>query len=400
MYKNKTKALLCALLLSATAMAQETITNKEGSDYTFKVVVDNEASGVVSQGNTGTCWSFSTLSFFESELKRLGKGDHNLSEMFIVRKAYEDKAEMYVRMHGKNNFDEGGAFVDIPHVIRQYGIVPEEVYKGLNYDSELHNHSEMAEILRSTMDAVVKNKQGSLTPQWDEAVDGILDAYLGKIPEKFTYQGKEYTPQSYAESLGLNLDDYVSISSFTHHPYYTQFVLEVPDNWTFGRSYNVPLNEMMEVMDYALNNKYTFAWGADVSEKGFSFRNALAIVPENEADIDVKGKDNKHFNDAGADKESSAFETPKPEKNITAEMRQKAFDNYETTDDHGMHATGIVEDQKGNKYYIIKNSWGTKYNDCDGYFYASEAYVKYKTINFMVHKDGIPKEVKKKLGIK
>ena len=396
------KIILIALgtTLYINLIAQEFITNKKGSEYKFTVIVDNEASDVVSQGRTGTCWSFSALSFFESELKRLGKGEHNLSEMFVVRKAYEDKARMYARMYGLSNFDEGGAFVDIPYVIRKYGIVPEEVYKGLNYGSESHNHAEMAEILKSTMKAVVSNPQKTLTTQWPEAISGILDAYLGVVPEKFTYKGKEYTPKSYAQSLGLNMDDYVSITSFNHHPFYHPFVVEVPDNWTYGQSYNLPLHEMIEVMDNALTNGFTFAWGSDVSEKGFSFKNGLAIVPENEDDINVKGKDNKHFNDAGADKQSSAFDTPKPEKKITQEMRQAAFDNWETTDDHGMHATGILKDQNGTKYYIIKNSWGTDYNECDGYFYASETYVKYKTINFMVHKDGLPKDIKKKLNIK
>lgn len=397
---KKYGVLLIGAALSISSFAQETITNKEGSEYKFTVLKDNDASDVVSQGRTGTCWSFSTLSFFESELERLGKGKHNLSEMWIVRKAYEDKARMYARMYGKSNFDEGGAFVDIPYVIKKYGIVPEEVYGGLNYGSESHNHAEMAEILRKTMDAVISNKQKTLTTQWDDAVSGILDAYLGKIPESFTYQGKKYTPESYAASLGLNMDDYVSLTSFTHHPFYSQFVIEVPDNWTYARSYNLPMDELVSTMESALMNGYTTAWGADVSEKGFSFKNALAIVPENDDDINVKGKDNKHFNDAGADKKSSAFETPKPEKKITQEMRQEAFDSWATTDDHGMHATGVMKDQNGTKYFIIKNSWGTKHNDCDGYFYASETYVKYKTVNYMLHKDGIPKDIKKKLGIK
>lgn len=226
-----------------------------------------------------------------------------------------------------------------------------------------------------------------------------MDAYLGEIPKEFEYKGKKYTPQSYAKSIGLNMDDYVAITSFTHHPYYESFVLELPDNWAFGKAYNVPLNEMIEILDNAIMNGYSAAWASDVSEKGFSFKNGLAIVPEDESTIAVKGRDKKHFNDAGADKVSNAFDEPVKELEITQEMRQVGFDNYKTTDDHGMHITGIVKDQNGTKYYIVKNSWGTG-NHNDGYFYASAPYVKYKTTNFMIHKDGIPANIKTKLGIK
>ncbi len=402
MNKKILAALGCGILISLSTFAQENkkSNKKEGSKYEFTTVKLLDATPVDSQGRTGTCWSFSTLSYIESELMRMGKGEHNLSEMWIVRKAYEDKARKYVRMHGKSNFDEGGAFVDIPHVIKKYGIVPQEVYKGLNYGTNTHNHAEMAEILKAMMDAVIKNPQRSLTKQWDDAISGVLDAYLGEAPEEFMYRGKKYTPLSFAASLEMNMDDYVSITSFTHEDFYTKFPIAVPDNWTSAQSYNLKLDEFMDVMDQSVMNGYTFAWGADVSEKGFSFRNGLAIVPENLEDLSVKGSANKNFSDGGAEKKSTAFEEPKPEMKITQEIRQDAYDNYETTDDHGMHAVGIVKDQNGTKYWIIKNSWGLKYNDCDGYFYASEAYLRYKTLNIMIHKDAIPKKYKKMLNIK
>lgn len=377
-------------------LAQDTLRNKKDGNYIFTIKKDIEANEVQNQNRTGTCWSFSALSFVESELMRMGKGKHKLSEMYVVRKAYEDKAENYVRMHGMANFSQGGAFHDIPHVISKYGIVPQEAYKGLNYGLDEHNHSEMEAALKGILDAVIKNKQGNLTTSWKRAFSAVLDAYLGPVPEKFNYQGAEYNPKSFADHLGLDMDEYVIISSFTHHPFYEDFVLEVPDNWLWEEVENIPLDEMMEVMKNAVMNGYSIGWAADVSEKGFSFKNGLAIVPENDEDLKVKGKDNKHFNDAGADKSGSQFDTPGEELQITQEMRQSAFDNYKTTDDHGMHFTGLVTDQNGNDYFIVKNSWGTKHNDCDGYFYASMPYVAYKTMNIMVHEDALPKELKKK----
>ena len=375
--------------------AQDTLRNKKDGNYIFTVKSDIEANDVQNQSRTGTCWSFSALSFMESELIRMGKGKHKLSEMFVVRKAYEDKAMNYVRMHGSGNFSQGGAFHDIPYVIAKYGIVPQEAYKGLEYGLENHNHSEMEAMLKGMLDAVIANKQGKLTTSWMKAVNAVLDAYLGELPENFEYNGKSYTAKSFAESLDMNMDDYVVISSFTHHPFNSEFVLEVPDNWIWESVYNVP---MMSLMKNAVANGYSVGWAADVSEKGFSFRDGLAIVPEDENALKTKGKDNKHFNNAGAKKEGTQFDSPGPEKEITQELRQEGFDNYKTTDDHGMHFTGLVADQDGNEYFIVKNSWGTAYNDCDGYFYASMPYVAYKTINFMVHKDALPKALKKKMN--
>ena len=393
------------LFISYTSYAQNKFeTNRKGSNYRFKVIKDLEVNDVQDQGRTSTCWSFSSLSFFESEILRLKNETHNLSEMFIARNAYLGKAENFLRMYGTFTFGPGGAFHDIPWVVRRYGIVPEEIYNGLLDGASKHQHAEMEAILESAMKALAKKPQnGKLTSNWKRAVEGILDAYLGDLPEntedfKFTYQGKEYTPKSYANSLGLNMDDYVSLTSFSHHPFYSKFVLEVQDNWALQSSYNLPIDEFMEVLEKIVLNGYTFAWGADVSEKGFGYRDALAILPEDESTIRKKGNDNKRYNNAGAVREGNAFIDPVKERNVTQKERQIAFDNQETMDDHGMHVTGIVEDQNGTKYFIVKNSWG-KTNELDGYFFASFSYVKYKTLNILVHKDALDKKLQKKLGI-
>ena len=402
----KNLLIISISFMSLGVFSQEKFeTNRKGSDYKFKVLKDLEATDVQDQGRTSTCWSFSSLSFFESEIIRLKNERHNLSEMFIARNAYLGKSENYLRMYGTFTFGPGGAFHDIPWVIKRYGIVPEEVYKGLNYGSTTHKHSEMEAVLDGAVKALAKKPQnGKLTPVWKDAVEGILDAYLGELPSNiedfnFTYKGKQYNPKSFSKSLGLNMEDYISITSFSHHPFYSQFVLEVQDNWAMQSSYNLPLDEFINLMEQAIMNGYTFGWGADVSEKGFGYRDALAIVPEDESTIQKSGKDSKRFNDAGAIRVSNAFIFPVKERNITQEDRQIAFDNQETTDDHGMHVTGLVEDQKGTKYFIVKNSWGES-NDRDGYFFASFPYVKYKTLNIQVHKDVLSKDLKKKLEIK
>ncbi len=395
-----------ATAFSLSVSAQETFSNKKGSEYKFTTIVDLDETAVENQNRTGTCWSFSSLSFFESELIRMGKGEHNLSEMYIVRNAYIGKAENYLRMYGTFNFGQGGAFHDIPWVIERYGIVPEEAYKGLEYGEDAHNHDEMEAMMSAAVKALAAKPQGDkLTPNWKKAFEGIVDAYLGEIPTnveefKFSYEGKDYNPKSFADELGLNMDDYVSLTSYTHHPYYRPFVLEVQDNWAMRTGYNLPLDELMKVMKESLKSGYTFAWGADVSEKGFSYRDALAINPEDPSTIKTKGSDEKFFNSAGAEKISNAFLSPTKEKMVSQEERQMAFDSQETTDDHGMHITGLIKDQNGTIYFVVKNSWGTDHNECDGYFYASEAYARYKTMNILIHKDGIPKDIKKKLGIK
>lgn len=396
---NTILGLVAIIGIINISYSQDTIRNKKGGGYLFTKVVNYDATPVQDQSNTGTCWTFSALSFFESELLRMGKGTHNLSEMYVVRYGYIDKADKYVRMHGKSNFGQGGAFWDIPYVIKNYGIVPEDVYSGKNYGSDKHNHAELESMLNAMVKTITENPQKSLTSSWKKAYTAVVDAYLGTIPENFTYQGKKYTPQEYTNSLGLKMDDYVTITSYTHHPFYQKFVLEVEDNWASQSVYNLPVEEMMQVLNNALNTGYTVAWATDVSEKGFSFKNGLAIVPEDESNVTKKGEDNKHFNNAGADKTGTPFDAPCTEKTITQQNRQEAFDNYQTTDDHGMHITGIYKDQTGKIFYRVKNSWGTKNNDCDGYLFASEAFVKYKTMNIMIHKDALPAAIKKKLGI-
>jgi bleomycin hydrolase len=390
---------------SAVASAQfgytEPVKNSEGSEYQFTKLALLDATPVQEQGQTGTCWSFSALSFFESELIRMGtKNPDLLAEMFVVRKAYESKAEKFIRMDGKINFSEGGAFHDIPYVIRNYGIVPLDVYSGLYYGTTSHDHSELFEVLNGGLQGVLTTtKNGkTLTTSWMTALNGILDAYLGKDIKEFDYKGKKYTPKSYAKAIGLNMDEYVSLTSFTNHGMYEKCSLAIPDNWAWGESYNVGLNDLFDACEYAVKNGYSVAWGADVSEKGFSFRNGLGIVPEDPSTIEVSGKDNKNFSNGGADRASNAFQTPVKELTITPELRQKGYDQKTTTDDHGMHIVGLYKDQKGTRYFLVKNSWGTS-NYPKGFLYVSENYFKYKTINIYLHKDGVMPSLKKKINL-
>lgn len=403
---------LSLAVIASSLFAGDTLRNKKNSLYSFTFLKDNEATNVRNQCQTGTCWTFSTLSFLESEILRKGKGKHTLSEMFIVRNAYYEKAIMYLRMDGKVNFDEGGEFHDIPMIIKKYGIVPDEIYLGLRYKGvnneakapkdrdTVHNHGELLGVLKAMLEKYKdQNSSGTLSPVWKDAVNGVLDAYFGKLPEKFNYRGKEYTPITFAKSVDLNMDDYVAITSFTHHDYYKPFVIEVPDNWSLQPAYNVTLDELSSEMNSSIQAGYTIAWASDVSEKGFSFRDGLGIVPENDTLVKQKGKDNKHFNNAGATRSSSAFDMPYPEKAITPEVRQIAYDNKQTTDDHGMHITGLLKDQNGTLYYKVKNSWGID-NYLGGYLYVSNSFARYKTICIMVHKDALSKGIKQKLNIK
>lgn len=391
-------ALMVAFGLSAQA---DNKTEEVKTPYQFTAVNDLSATSVKDQYSSGTCWSFAGIGFLESELLRMGKGEYDLSEMWIARHAYHDKADKYVRLHGKGNFSQGGATHDVFNAVREYGIVPDEVYSGLQYGTAKHEHSEVEAVLKGYMDAVVTNPNGRLSTAWLDGVDGILDAYLGEVPETFIYNGKEYTPQSFAEELGLNMDDYVSITSFTHHPFYTQFAVEVPDNWAWGLSYNVPLEEMMEIIDNALLNGYSVEWAADVSEPGFQYSKGFAVIPagtsSEASDLEWAKWETMSSNSRRA-MIAKATE-PIEEMEITQELRQEGYDNYETTDDHGMLITGIFTDQNGNTFYKVKNSWDVS-NIYDGYFFASAPFVAYKTMNIVVHKNAIPKDIRKELGIK
>lgn len=375
--------------LQSIAQAPAPLTNAKGSNYQFSVVKNLDATAVQNQNQTGTCWSFSSLSFFESELIRMGKGkEFNFSEMFVARKAYPLKADNFLRMHGKLNFGEGGGFPDVLHVIKNYGMLPEEAYTGKKNPKDPHNHSLLESTLKGVLAASADDKNTKIDfATVHNVVESTCDAFLGKVPEKFNYKGKEYTAKTYAEATGINPDDYVFLTSFSHHPFYSQFVLEVPDNWNFVPMHNVPLNEFQETMQYAINNGYSFAWAADVSEKGFKFKEGLAIVPE------------VPFESMTDEEKNATLKNPVKQLPITQELRQTAFDNYETQDDHGMHIVGLVKDQLNTPYYVVKNSWGKERNDCDGYFYASENYVLYKTTSIMLHKKGIPPAIAKKLGI-
>lgn len=386
-------ALVVTLFISASIFAQ--------SGYTFTDVKRLPATPVKDQYRSGTCWSFSGISFFESELLRMGKGEFDLSEMFSVRVCYAEKAQKYARLNGTINFAGGGGFNDVTMTFSKFGMVPDEAYPGLNYGKDKHVHGESDAVLKGYMDAVIKNENKELSTAWFPAFQGILDAYFGKYPETFTYKGKSYTPKSFQAELGLNMDDYVMISSFSHHEFYKPFILEVPDNWGWGEVYNVKIDELTEIIDYAVDKGYTVAWACDVSEKGFSWKNGLAVVPSEEI-ADLDGLEKSKWEALSPREKTDLFydfSKIRKEKTITQELRQKSFDNLTTTDDHGMHITGISTDQNGTKYYIVKNSWNVDGNSYKGYLNASQAFVKYKTTSLLVHKESIPKEIRKKLGI-
>ena len=397
---KKLFVILGCLTLASTVALNAQRPEPIEKDLTFTVVKELPITSVKNQASSGTCWCYSTLSFLESEILRMGGDSLDLAEMFVVSKAYADKAEKYIRLDGKLNFAQGSSSEDVFHVWEDYGIVPQEVMEGLNYGEKLNRHSELCDGMKGYLDAVVKNPNKKLSTAWRRALQGILDAYLGPCPEEFTFKGKKYTPKSFAASLGIKPEDYVSITSFTHHPFYTQFAIEVEDNWRWDLSYNIPIDEMMEIMYNAIDKGYTVAWGTDVSEAGFT-RNGLAINPDLKA-VEEAGSDQQRW--VGVDpaekmKQLAKMRDDAPEMTVTQEMRQEGYDNKTTTDDHGMHIYGIAKDQNGNKYFMVKNSWGEtgKYK---GIWYASDSFVRYKTLNIMVHKNAIPKEIRKKMGIK
>lgn len=407
---KKVFAILGAIAICASSFAQATDEKKEDEGYKFTVKKELPVTSVKNQNQAGTCWCYSGLAFVEAELLRLNKGTYDFSEMYIVHHTYQDRAMQTVRTHGDVSFSQGGAFSDVIYGMRNYGLVPEECMRpGVMYGDSLSNHNELSALTDAMVAAIAKNEKltklqtntkGELL--WAKAVKAVHDIYLGTYPEKFNYNGKEYTPQSFYESLGLNADDYVSITSYTHHPFYKQFVLEIQDNWRWSLSYNVPLDEMMEIFDYAIENGYPIAWGSDVSEKGFRMgvRKGFCVLPATDVKTaNLQGSDMAHWTGMSAKQlADEAANHPTPQLWVSQEERQLAYDNWETTDDHGMLIYGTAVDQMGNEYYMVKNSWGD-YGEYHGMFYASKAFVRYKTMNIVLHKDAIPAHIKAKLGI-
>jgi len=369
MKKRLFKMLLMMLPLALFAQVEVQ------DEYSFQLDHGVDCTAIKSQGQTGTCWSFATSSFLESELMRMGEQDPDLSEMWIVRNIYKDKARNYVLRQGKANFSQGSLSHDAIAAVKKHGLVPEAAYSGLTENQTIHNHSELAAVLKGMLDGLLKQKR--LSNKWMKVIESTLDIYLGEAPEKFEYNSKQYDAKSYAKKSAINPDDYVSITSYTHHPFYESFVLEIPDNYSNGSFYNVPINELLAVVDNAVEKGYSVAWDGDVSEKGFSAKEGMAVLPEDEKRKDLYSK-------------------PGKEKEVTQEMRQETFESYSTTDDHLMHLAGIAHDQTGTKYYLIKNSWG-EISDYKGYLYMSDAYARLKTVAVMVHKDAIPKDIAKKM---
>lgn len=398
MTKFSIKPLIAVALLAGglnSAVAQDYLVNSlknnqsanSKDSFVFKDVINIENTPVKNQGSSGTCWSYSANSFLESEMIRLGKQPVEISQIYTARNAYIEKGINYVRMHGAITLGDGGALHDVINMYRKYGALPQSAYTGLNYGTTNNKFGEMAAINEGLLAAVVKNPNGELSPSWQKAYTAVIDSYLGEVPKNFDYKGKKYTPQTFAkEVVGINPDEYVELSSFTDHPYYSQFVMMVPDNWSLDLIYNVKMNELTDIIDNALKNGYTIGWAGDVTEKGFSWKNGVAYIP------------NKNFADMTAEEKDGLFKGPQTELDITPELRQKAFDNYQTTDDHGMHIVGLSKDQNGKEYYIVKNSWGAT-NDYKGYLYMTKNFVKYKTTAILLNKGGLPKDLSKKLNI-
>ena len=390
--------ILAAAALMAASSAYAQISVLGGPKYEFTTIKELPTTSIKNQFRSGTCWCYAALSFVESEILR-EKGDSlDLSEMFVVGKSYRDRAVKYVRLDGHLNFGAGSSFGDVLHVIEDYGIVPQEAMPGMNYGTEMPEQAELDAALKGYVEAIAKNPNKKLTTAWLNGFDGIVSAYLGDYPSEFEVNGKKYTPESYRDALGFDVKDYVNLSSFTHHPFYEQFIIEVPDNWRWDTAYNLPIDELMEVMYNAIDKGYSIAWGSDVSEKGFT-RSGIATMPVEKKKA-AAGSDQEKWVGKSTEENKEEAKPELPEEVIaTQEMRQDGYDRKTTTDDHGMHIYGLAQDQNGTKYFMVKNSWGEagKYK---GIWYASDAFVRYKTLNIVVHKDALPKHIAKKLGIK
>lgn len=397
------KMLLAAtIVLSSLALSAQTPEKADTMKNVFTTIKSNEITSIKDQANSGTCWSYSSFSFLESELLRMGKGVYDLSEMFAVAHSYLDKGVKYMRLHGKMNYAQGGSFYDVLYVLKHYGAVPQEAYTGLNYGTDRNAFGEVDGGSKAFLDAIIKNPNGKLSTAWFPAFRGIIESYLGKLPENFTYKGKSYTPQSFAKMLGLNADDYVSLTSFTHHPFYSKFALEIEDNWRNSESYNLPIDELMQVMENAVDKGFSIAWGTDVSEAGFT-RDGIAVLTDVKT-LETKGSDQARW--IGLNNAEKKMELMRmlnnpncPEINPTQAYRQECYDNWTLTDDHGMEIYGIAKNQAGKKFFMVKNSWGDA-GQYKGIWYASWNFVAGRTMNIVVHKDAIPAAIAKKLGIR
>ena len=396
MNRNLLVAAAALCMLPGTISAQKA---EKKDTLAFTVVKENPITSIKDQNQSGTCWAYSSLAFFEAELLRMGKGDHDLCESYLVYNTYMDRADKHVRTHGDASFSQGGSFYDAVYCLKHYGFVPQDAMPapGAPYGDSLFNFNQLDAVTNAYVGAIAKGKLKKINPVWKKDLNAIYANYFGELPTEFTHNGKKYTPKSYTESLGLNPDDYVSLTSYTHHPFYSSFILEIQDNWRWGSSYNLPLDEFMEVMEEGVKNGYSFAWGSDVSEKGFNGRSGVATIPADGAENDKTGSDAARW--TGDNFKGAAIKSNSGEKTITQEMRQVAYDNWETTDDHGMVIYGLAKDNKGNEYFMVKNSWG-EYGPYQGKFYASKAFVAYKTMNIVIHKDALPKKIAKKLGLK
>lgn len=398
------KTLIVALMaLAVTGASAKTAKDSTNSNKpVFTVIKELPVTSMKDQNKSGTCWAYSTLSFFESEILKNSGKTYDLSEMFVANKTYMDRATKAVRMHGDVSFSQGGSAYDVLFCLKNYGIVPENAMPapGTLIGDSLANFDEFFEVMTPYVEGIAKSKASKISSAWKNGLQGILDAYLGEIPESFSYEGKTYTPQSFVESLGLNLDDYVTITSYTHHPMWSQFAVEVQDNWRWPLSYNVPIEDLTRIIDNALENGYTVAWGGDVTEDGFT-RDGLGIAYDMDKVRSMSGTDaDRWFQLSKTEKKTMAdsLGVNIPEIVPTQEMRQTAFDNWETTDDHGMHIYGVAKDQNGREYYMVKNSWG-EFGDYKGTWYMTKNFVAYKTMDYMVNKNAIPKDIRKKLGI-
>lgn len=395
------KAVLFLFALSISAPVLFAQTDSEGSVYTItdKVVVPH--TSVKNQSQTGTCWCFAGTALVEAEIMRKHDVELDLSEMYSVYWAYSAKVAKYVRMHGNNTLSQGGEVCDVLYAIENAGMVPESEYNGLNYGTERHIHGEFCDAIRAYAGAIIKNSNRQLSTAWQNGLNGILDAYLGVRPESFEYNGKKYTPKSFAEKYPIKTDDYVQIASFMNADLYKPFHVEIPDNWTWTQSYNIMFDDLLRVLDNALDNGYTVGWAQDVSDKGFSRKTGLGIVPEDNPEVLRQQNPDKYgsMTDSQIKEKLYSFEEVVAEKKVTEELHQKLYDNWQVTDDHSMLIVGYAFDQNNTKYYKVKNSWGTENMVYDGYWYCSEEYVKLHTIFFTLNKGALPKDIKKKLNL-